>query len=217
MAKDPAVLFYTSDFLTGTAFFTDEERGQYIRLLCEQHQMGSIPENHMINVCKSKNSQVLKKFKQDVDGNYYNVRMREEAEKRKNFCNSRSNNKSGRPKSNQNSKSYDISYDNRKIIHMENENDNEDININKEIGIVKGKRFVKPTIQEIKNYCKQRNNQVDADKFFDFYESKGWLVGKSPMKSWEAAVRNWERGTETLKKGDINEFSKPDKYEHIGK
>lgn len=85
--KDPAVLFYTSDFLTGTAFFTDEQRGQYIRLLCEQHQLGHIPEDHLLEVCKCHGnshgidsayppaSPVLKKFVKDAAGNYFNERM----------------------------------------------------------------------------------------------------------------------------------------------
>ena len=54
-------------------------------------------------------------------------------------------------------------------------------------------KFVKPTIEEIKAYCKERNNGIDANYFFDYYESKGWLVGKTKMKSWKAAVRTWER------------------------
>lgn len=54
-------------------------------------------------------------------------------------------------------------------------------------------RFVKPTLDEIKSYCKDRNCNVDAQSFYDFYESKGWKIGNSPMKDWQATVRNWER------------------------
>ena len=54
-------------------------------------------------------------------------------------------------------------------------------------------RFVKPNVEEIEAYCKERNNSVDAQQFFDYYESKGWKVGKSPMKDWKSAVRTWER------------------------
>ena len=57
----------------------------------------------------------------------------------------------------------------------------------------KSKRFIKPTVEEIKLYCQERKNTVNADKFFDFYESKGWKVGNQPMKDWKAAVRTWER------------------------
>lgn len=54
-------------------------------------------------------------------------------------------------------------------------------------------RFIKPTIEEIRDYCNERNNGIDAQKFYDFYESKGWLIGKNKMKDWKAAIRTWER------------------------
>ena len=54
-------------------------------------------------------------------------------------------------------------------------------------------RFQKPSIDEIRQYCSSRNNSVDPDQFFNFYESKGWTIGKSPMKDWRAAVRTWEK------------------------
>jgi len=93
MSKDPAILFYTSDFLAGTSFFTDEQRGQYIRLLCEQHQNGHIPEQHMINICKTYDSPVLKKFKKDQEGYYYQERMEREIQKRVSYSESRRNNR----------------------------------------------------------------------------------------------------------------------------
>lgn len=67
--------------------------------------------------------------------------------------------------------------------------------------------FVKPTSDDIKEYCDERDNNVDANTFFDFYESKGWLVGKAKMKDWKAAVRNWERNetkSETVKTGKVD-------------
>jgi hypothetical protein len=54
------------------------------------------------------------------------------------------------------------------------------------------KYFKQPTVLEIKNYCKYRNNNINAENFFNFYESKGWKVGKDSMKDWKAAVRTWE-------------------------
>ena len=54
-------------------------------------------------------------------------------------------------------------------------------------------RFQKPSIEEIRQYCSSRNNSVDPEQFFNFYESKGWTIGKSPMKDWRAAVRTWEK------------------------
>ena len=74
-----------------------------------------------------------------------------------------------------------------------------DIEIEKEIHssakstTTKRKRFEKPTLSEIKEYCIERNNNVDAQHFYDYYESNGWKVGKNSMKNWQAAVRTWER------------------------
>jgi len=56
----------------------------------------------------------------------------------------------------------------------------------------KHKRFTPPPINEITKYCKERNNDVDPNRFHDFYEAKGWMVGKNKMKDWKAAVRTWE-------------------------
>ena len=53
--------------------------------------------------------------------------------------------------------------------------------------------FKPPTLEEIKAYCLERKNNVDPETFYDFYESKGWMVGKNKMKDWQSAVRNWER------------------------
>ena len=68
---------------------------------------------------------------------------------------------------------------------------NENIDIN---SLYKGSsRFQKPTIEEIRQYCLEKELDVDAEQFFLFYESKGWVIGKSPMKSWRAAVCTWSR------------------------
>ncbi len=59
----------------------------------------------------------------------------------------------------------------------------------------KVKRFAKPTIEEVVDYCNERNNDVDAEKFYDYYSSNGWKVGKNSMKDWKASVRTWEKNT----------------------
>ena len=69
----------------------------------------------------------------------------------------------------------------------------------------KPRRFTKPTVEEVAKYCKERNNRVDAQRFFDFYESKGWLVGKTPMKEWKACVRTWEQRDQKGGKGERTE------------
>jgi hypothetical protein len=57
----------------------------------------------------------------------------------------------------------------------------------------KGASFKKPTVNDIKEYCLWRNNGIDAETFFDFYESKNWMVGKNKMKDWKACMRTWEK------------------------
>ena len=58
------------------------------------------------------------------------------------------------------------------------------------------RRFVKPGVEEVRAYCLERGNSVDAQKFVDYYESNGWRVGRNPMKDWKAAVRTWERNSD---------------------
>ena len=58
---------------------------------------------------------------------------------------------------------------------------------------VRAARFTPPTVDEVRDYCRERGNSVDAERFVDFYTAKGWKVGKSPMKDWKAAVRTWEK------------------------
>jgi len=65
---------------------------------------------------------------------------------------------------------------------------------------VKVKRFTKPTIEEVVDYCNERNNDVDAEKFYDYYSSNGWKVGKNSMKDWKASVRTWEKNTTQTQK-----------------
>lgn len=62
-----------------------------------------------------------------------------------------------------------------------------------------GNFFIKPTLEEVKKYCTERTNNISAETFIDFYESKGWMVGKSKMKDWKACVRNWERNRKDKK------------------
>ena len=205
MAKDPAFLFYSSDFLNGVADLTMEERGQFITLLCLQHQKGTLTEKTIRLCLGSVSVDVLCKFIKDKDGNFYNERLSEEIEKRIQFTESRRNNgsKGGRPKND--AKAIGLAKHN----HMEdvNENENEDIIINK-------------------NRCKFENaleyfsfrlgleqGKIEAEKFFNYYESNGWKVGKNPMKNWKAAANNWITNSNTYAKGTTNNKPKLNKHE----
>ena len=156
---------------------SNEQVGKYIRLLCIQHQKGVLSEKDMLKICDSYDEDIFDKFEKCEEG-FYNLRMREEFEKRKKYSESRSNNRKKKEDMNNISKSYEE--------HMENENENEDIN-NK-----KSTRFTKPTIEELSEYMDSINMNDVSNKFFDFYESKGWMIGKNKMKDWKSAVRTWK-------------------------
>ena len=76
-----------------------------------------------------------------------------------------------------------------------NVNENVNVNILKKENIKEKKIFQKPSLEEVKAYCRERNNNVDAERWLAYYESNGWKVGKNSMKDWRAAVRTWERGS----------------------
>lgn len=95
--------------------------------------------------------------------------------------------------SNQTSKNCDhINIDNQSRLIKEKE-------ISKDIS--QKKRFITPTVEEVRAYCKERHNNVNAEQFVDYYSAKGWLIGKNKMKDWKAAVRLWERN-DSNKKSD---------------
>lgn len=127
MAKDPAFLFYPGDFLTGTMFFTDEQVGKFIRLLCAQHQHGHLSEKQVLHICKTYDSDIMEKMQQDAQGLFFNAKLDEEASKRKSYTESRKNNRLG--KKEPSIPSYDTTYDKHMSNHMENENENENRNI----------------------------------------------------------------------------------------
>ena len=125
MAKDPAVLFYTSDFLSGTFTMDNEQVGKYIRLLCLQHQKGKLTEKDMLSICKAYDVEIWSKFVVE-DGLYYNDRMYNETIRRQKFSESRRNNAKS-PKKESTSEAY--------AKHMETETENRTITINENINI----------------------------------------------------------------------------------
>ena len=76
----------------------------------------------------------------------------------------------------------------------------EDTNVSK-------KRFAPPSVDEVRAYCAERNNGIDPQSFIDFYESKGWMVGKNHMRDWKAAVRTWERNRTKPPNGRKSSFN----------
>ena len=121
MAKDPAFLFYSSDFLSGTFTMSNEQLGKYIRLLCLQHQKGLLSEKDLLNICGTYDEDIFNKF-QKKEGLFYNVRLLEESDKRKKFSESRRNNRNGVKSLTSDKDMIDICA--TLVPHMENENEN---------------------------------------------------------------------------------------------
>jgi uncharacterized protein YdaU (DUF1376 family) len=193
MAKDPAVLFYTSDFISGTITMTDEERGKYILLLCLQHQKGKLTERDLLSIKDMQ--EVYSKFEQLEDGFYYNVRMKEEAEKRKSYSASRSKNRTGKKlvKDMKNiSKTYDnhmnnisSSYDK----HMENENENVNKDLNKNINVNKSGND-KAITQKIIDILVDPNSELKLYNFaIEDYTELGGIDKVAEILEWDISVK----------------------------
>lgn len=118
-----------------------------------------------------------------------------------------------------------------KRIHNDDDVDN-DVDVNTSlkasdninppnIAPLKGGKFTKPTVEQVASYCNERNNGINAQQFVDFYASKGWKVGNTPMKDWQAAVRNWERRDKQERiehvGTDYNRNPEPNKYAGFGR
>lgn len=153
--KDPAFLFYSSDFMTGISDLNMEERGQYITLLCLQHQKGHLSEKTIRLNVANLSEDVLIKFKKDENGLYYNQRLDLEIEKRAFFVDSRRENGKlgGRPKiveKKPNGKPNGKPKGNRKAILPEN-------------------------VNEIENYFIENGYSKEAAvKFFNYYSASNW-------------------------------------------
>jgi uncharacterized protein YdaU (DUF1376 family) len=164
MAKDPAFLFYSSDFLSGIADLTMEERGQYITLLCLQHQKGNLTEKTIKIAVPNISTDVLSKFIKDEDGNYFNKRLSEEILKRKTHSErQRENvlkrwNKTNDGNTNEDTNNIPNKYDgNTMVIPLENEN--EDVNIN---DIENYKLNIEYNVEENFNFYLQNNDIIKA-------------------------------------------------------
>lgn len=217
MSKDPAFLFYSSDFLTGTITMTNEQVGQYIRLLCLQHQKGHLTEKDMLFICQSYDEDVFTKFTKDDEGKFFNQRLDDEVSKRIEYSKSRSENRrkglaKGKTGNKQSKKgdSSTASYDNHMSNicetydeHMENENENinEDINRTIKPKILKQKygmnRNVLLTEDEYERLSEKYSNLDEIIEWFSNY-----IVEKSyKSKSHNLSIQRWVADAVTDKKG----------------
>lgn len=173
--KDPAVLFYTSDFLVGCMGLTMEERGQYITLLCLQHQKGHLTQKEIELAVGKCSPDVLDKFEVDEHGRYYNEIMDEAIEQRNIFVESRQKNgsKGGRPKKPSENLvvSSRLTYTKPTQNLGENENINENIDIditNSDVSLSNGTNQIKET--HAKNEAPQKQKRASKSPRGDIDE-----------------------------------------------
>lgn len=189
MAKDPAFLFYSSDFLTGVMFMNHEQIGKYVLLLCAQHQTGHLNEKDMLNICGSHDEKIWSKFTQDSDGKFYNIRCEEEINKRKNYSLSRSTNRKSTSKKKKHMKNISKTY----VKHMENENEIE--NVIKTI-----------TINEVYAYFETNGYKKEAaEKFYNYYSIADWKDSKGNK------VKNWKQKAQSVWFKPENKIADPNK------
>lgn len=175
--KDPAILFYTSDFLSGTMTMTNEQVGAYMRLLCLQHQKGELSEKDMLFICGTRDEDIWNKFEKSETGTFFNSRLRFEIERRKAYSESRRNNR----KKKDISKTY--------VQHMENETEN--VNRNKKKGGAGGKQFVPPTLDEFVTFWKEHGfDSEKAKNVFHGYNDNNWHDSHgTKIQNWKSKVR----------------------------
>jgi uncharacterized protein YdaU (DUF1376 family) len=209
MAKDPAVLWYPGDYIGGTMGMTFEEKGAYVELLMLQFLRGHMT-SHMIGQTLGQTGgqiwdRIKDKFQQDPEGLYYNERMELEIKRRQSYVKSRGNNLSGKNQYSKRGDKISAHMDGHMTSHMENENEIEDFKDIEEKGVQgeKKKKFmnIPPTIIEVQERIKERGiTNFTAEVFHAHYTSKGWMIGKNPMKNWDAALTTWQANSNSNSK-----------------
>jgi len=195
--KAPAFQFYADDFLAGTITMTNEERGAYIALLCIQWSKESLTENDFQRVCMGMppHSQRIcqSKFQIDAEGNYKNQRLETEREKQVQYRKKQTDNANKRWLGNATAYATALPAD---MPNACSPSPSPTPN-NKEESIApksQRSRFLVPSVEEVETACVEIGLPAsEAGRFIDHYESKGWKVSGSPMKSWIASLRNWKR------------------------
>ncbi len=157
MSKDPAFLFYSSDWISGTMFLDHEQKGKFIDLLCAQHQRGRLRKKDMLIICKTYDEDVFSMFKRDREGLYYNEKLEFEQNRRRAYSESRRDNRKKKTNSlDKISKSY--------VNHMETETETKTINDTK--------TEIYPTFQDFWNLYDYKQNKPKSNKAWDRLKQK---------------------------------------------
>jgi hypothetical protein len=154
---------------------TDEQAGKLFKAVSYYQKTGEISQ--VDQLVKIAITPFINQFKRDEE-KYLNIVERNKINISKRWSKDTTG-KTGIPKATRNTDS-DSKSDSDSDSDSKNKKDS------------KNKNFTPPTLQEVKNYCQERNNSVNPEKWISHYQSNGWKVGKNSMKDWKAAVRTWE-------------------------
>ena len=190
MGKKESFVFYTSVWPQLFKILeNDEERGQLIMAIIDYVSLGTLPSgNHSRSFIGA--FEIMKE-QLDKDADKYQKVIEKKREAGKLGWQATAKQMASKCQAD----AEHVSADNVNVNDNDNVNDviSNDITISASAQSEKKKRFVKPTVEEVMAYCQERGNTVDAETFVNFYESKGWMVGKNHMKDWKSAVRTWEQ------------------------
>ena len=190
--KSDSLIIYTA-YADKFQKLTDEQFGQLMRAIIEYQRTGAAPD------MSDKDTAVELAFdviKFDLDAN--NEKYEATVEKRRE-AGAKGGKKKAENYNNDKQNEANLANASKCKQSQANQADNDNVNDNDNYikkdspkGESKEKRFAPPSLDEVKEYCQERNNGIDPQRFINFYEAKGWMIGKNKMKNWKAAVRNWE-------------------------
>lgn len=175
---------------------TDEQAGKLIKAIYQYTEEGTMPElDTLLEIA-------IIPIKQNIDKN--NEKWEEERQKRSEAGRLGGLKKAKNQQDSSDTKQNQAMLSNVKECQAELSNAKERLanqavyvnvsdNVNDKEKEKRKRTFIKPTVEEVQNYCRERRNNVNAENFMNFYESKGWKVGNTPMKDWKACVRTWEQ------------------------
>jgi len=217
--KDPAFLFYPSDFLIGTDDMTNEEIGCYIRLLCWQADRGALSDSKIKKICGElwdKSAELQSKFTKQTSGKHFNKRLQSEIEKRKNYCNSRRDNRLNKKHMSNIRKTYEKRMENEDVNVNVNKKENNNIinNIYNYWDSVSGKRQIKRTAKRTSHINARLNEYAESEikQAIDYIVNSQWHIENGHV-NLDIIIRSTEQVEKYLGKTEHNcKINTGDKY-----